>query len=330
MNQSHPSENKKKIPVIWVITEGLAGTENQCLGIVEALESKMPIRAEIKKISLTSPWKYLSPWLGVECAGSFTPPPTPPWPDILIASGRKSIAASRYIKKQSGGNTFTVQIQDPRINPASFDLVAVPAHDPTRGQNVIVTTATPNRITPEKLDRAKAEWDHVFGKLPAPRIAVLIGGSTKKSKATERALDKLAATLEDMALKYSLMITTSRRTGDKATQKLNDRLAKYNNVFFWNGKGANPYMGMLACADYIAATNDSTSMLSEAASTGKPVYSLPLVELSGRQQKLLSNLKTHGAVRNWNGTAGNWAYEPLRDAGHVANAIIKTCGLFQE
>ena len=121
----------------------MAGTENQCLGIAEALN----IRPVIKRIGLRQPWKFLSPWLGFEGSYSFTGDKLgPPWPDLLLASGRKSVAAARYIKKASGGKTFAVQIQDPRIDPACFDLVAVPAHDPARGDNVLVTTAAPNRL----------------------------------------------------------------------------------------------------------------------------------------------------------------------------------------
>src|SRR5262245_41653904 len=123
----------------WIVTEGLAGTENQCLGVAEALG----IMPEIKRIRLRQPWKSFSPFLGFEQNMTFSPPLQPPWPDLLLASGRKSIAASRYIKKASGGRTFTVQIQDPRISPSYFDLVAVPEHDPARGENVIVTAASP-------------------------------------------------------------------------------------------------------------------------------------------------------------------------------------------
>ena len=107
------SKNTAKNITCWVVTEGLAGTENQCLGVAEALG----IVPEVKRIELRQPWKSLSPYLGFEQNWSFSPALTGPWPDLLLASGRKSIAASRYIKKASGGKTFTVQIQDPRIFP---------------------------------------------------------------------------------------------------------------------------------------------------------------------------------------------------------------------
>lgn len=90
----------------WIVTEGMAGTENQCLGVAEALG----IEADVRRISLRQPWRILSPYLGLEFGASFVPTLTPPWPDLLIASGRKSIAASRYIKRASRGKTFTVQI----------------------------------------------------------------------------------------------------------------------------------------------------------------------------------------------------------------------------
>src|SRR5690606_5376455 len=138
----------------WIITEGMAGTENQCLGVAEA----MGVEPVVKRIGLRQPWKTLSPYLGCEIALSFTEKLEAPWPDILLASGRKSIAASRYIKRKSGGRTFSVQIQDPRISPDQFDLVAVPEHDPTRGDNVITTVAAANRLTLQKLEKAKTDF----------------------------------------------------------------------------------------------------------------------------------------------------------------------------
>jgi len=299
----------------WIITEGMAGTENQCLGVAEALG----ITPEVKRITLRQPWKMLSPYLGFENAHSFTPLLKAPWPDLLIASGRKSIAAARYIKKASGGKTFTVQIQDPRISPGHFDLVAVPRHDPTRGENVIVTSAAPNRITKARLDAARKEFAPLFETLPRPRVAVLIGGSSKAYTMTPAIMEQLAAQLS--ALKAGLMITTSRRTGEENEAILYKALTDKDDTFIWDGQGANPYFGMLAWADYIIVTADSASMLSEAASTGKPVYRIDLKGGSKRINALHKTLEDRGAVRPFTGTLEHWNYEPLDDANIVAEAI---------
>jgi mitochondrial fission protein ELM1 len=297
----------------------MAGTENQCLGVAEALN----LTPEIKRIKLRQPWASLSPYLGFECAETFHPALKPPWPDLLIASGRKSIAASRYIKRMSKGKTFTVQIQDPRISCKNFDLVAVPAHDPARGENVILTTATPNRITAEKLQQAREEFKK-FESLPSPRVAVLIGGQSRAYDMPPEIITKLADQLT--ALDAGLMITTSRRTGAKNENILKNAL-KDKGHFLWDGQGPNPYFGMLAWADFILVTADSASMLSEAATTGKPTYVIPLQGGTKRLLSMQENLINSGAVGIFNGELTAWDYTPLQDAQKVATEIHRRMAL---
>ena len=234
---------EKKPLTCWIVTEGMAGTENQCIGVAEALN----IEPVIKQTNLREPWKTLSPWLELEAPWTFTEPLESPWPDLLIASGRKARAASRYIKKSSQGKTFTVHIQDPRINPKTFDLVAVPEHDPTRGPNVITTLGAPNRITKEKLEDAKKQFPH-FENIKQPRIAVLIGGNSKAHTLTPEITKTLAEQLK--SLDAGLMITTSRRTGTQNEQILKNTL-KNTEAYIWNSTGDNPYFALLAWADYI-------------------------------------------------------------------------------
>lgn len=297
----------------WVVTEGMAGTENQCLGVAEALG----LQPEVKRIGLRQPWKALSPWLGMETGLAFTTPLAPPWPDLLITSGRKAVAASRYIKRQSDGRTFTVHIQDPRIAPSAFDLLAVPAHDPARGPNVITTTAAPNRITDLNLELARARFPH-FEKIKGPRVAVLIGGSSRAYTMTAAIMKTLSERLR--ALDAGLMITTSRRTGAENESILRETL-KDSRAYLWDGRGENPYLGLLAWADYILVTADSVSMLSEAASTGKPVYIIGLEGGGARLDAFHENVTRAGIARIFEGTLENWAYEPLRDSERIAGVI---------
>jgi hypothetical protein len=311
----------------WVVTEGMAGTENQCLGVAAALG----LSPDVKRIGLRQPWKALSPFLGVECACTFTPALEGPWPDIVLASGRKSIAAARYIKKQSNGQSLIVQIQDPRISPRHFDIVAVPAHDPTRGGNVIVTDGAPNRITDETLAAAKDKSAPLFSSLPSPRIAVLIGGSSKAHSMTPAIARDTGEKLAQLARTQNagLMITASRRTGDENMKALRDALAG-TNAFIWDGAGDNPYQGMLAWADYILVTSDSVSMISDAGTTGKPVYMIPLEGGSARFEKFYRGLMDKGVVRVFDGTLENWHYTPLNAARQIADEIRKRLGQRQK
>ena len=307
--------------VCWVITEdGLTGTENQCLGVADALG----ITPIVKRINLRQPWKTLSPWLGFECACAFTGDElAAPWPDLVIAAGRKAVAAARTIKKQNP-RTFVVFLQNPRISSRHFDLVAAPAHDRLRGENVIVTHAAPNRITPARLSDARQKFSALLEPLPVPRVAVLIGGSSKTHKMTPPVAERLATQLYTLAgQEFGLMVTTSRRTGEENRKILLARLGRQPNIHIWDGHGENPYHGFLAWADYIIVTADSASMLSEAATTGKPVYMAALEGGSARFDRLHNNLLDKGVIRNFKGKLEPYGYTPLNDAAMVAEEIHK-------
>lgn len=318
----------------WIVTEGLKGTENQCLGVAEALN----VSPVIKQIRLKQPWKALSPYLKFEQGWIFEPKLEPPWPDLLIASGRKSIAASRFIKNQSNGKTFTVQIQDPRIDSSQFDLVAVPAHDPARGKNVIVTTAAPNRITQSNLFDARKDFPE-FEKTQKPKVAVLIGGNSKDYILTRQTVDWMVEAL--LKQDAFFMVTLSRRTPEKFAGIIQDAL-KDKGHFVWDGTGVNPYFAMLSYADYVMVSADSVSMISDAATAGKPVYILEMQQRNARPKhakpdterrakriELFHQLMAEkGIARTFQGELEPpWSYEPLNDAARIAEEIRVQMGL---
>lgn len=305
----------------WIITEGIAGTENQCIGVAEALG----VEYTIKRIKLRAPWKQLSPWLSIghgSALASGSDPLDPPYPDLVLASGRKSIGLARHIRKQSKGKTFVVQIQDPRINPKHFDLVVVPQHDPTRGENVIVCKAGLHRVTKEKLAAAKEKWGKSFTKIPRPHVAVLIGGTSKAHTMTPANAKTLALQLLHLAESpnIGLLITASRRTGEENAKLLREML-KHPTMYFWDGTGDNPYFGFLALADYIIVTEDSVSMASEALSTGKPVYIAALEGGAKRLDSFHKILHEQGYTRPFTGLLEQWSYTPPDDTQRVADEI---------
>jgi mitochondrial fission protein ELM1 len=267
----------------------------------------------------------LSPWLswghgGALAAGSDSI--DPPYPDLVLASGRKSTGIARHIREKSADKTFVVQIQDPRINPKYFDLVVVPQHDPTRGDNVIVTKAGLHRVTPKKLAAAKARWEKEFAKIPKPRVGVLIGGTSKAHTMTAENAKALALQLLHLAESpdIGLLITASRRTGEENAKLLREML-KHPTMYFWDGTGENPYFGFLAIADYIIVTEDSVSMASEALSTGKPVFIAALEGGARRLDMFHKILHEQGYTRPFTGLLEQWSYTPPDDTQRVAEEI---------
>src|SRR5690606_34696715 len=123
---------------------------------------------EKRSISLRQPWKTLTPYFPFEQASTFKPQFAPPWPDLVIAGGRKAVAACRYIKRKNP-KAFIVFLQNPKIRSRVLDLIAAPAHDKIQGQNIISTLGAANYITDEKLQSEKQKFAE-FAALKTPRV----------------------------------------------------------------------------------------------------------------------------------------------------------------
>jgi hypothetical protein len=202
-----------------------------------------------------------------------------------------------------------------------LDLVCVPSHDPARGSNLFVSTAAPNRITAQKLEVAAKRFETRLSAVPSPRIAVLIGGNSKAYKMNRKITEELCAQLMALAQNgYGLMITASRRTGADNKALLKKTLV-HENIYFWDGEGDNPYLAFLARADFILVSADSTSMISEAASTGKPVYMIRLEGGTKRITAMHDRLRSKGIIRDFRGELETYEYEPLHDAQNIATEI---------
>ncbi len=298
--------------------------ENQCIGLAEAL-GFLPI---VKRVKLRTPWKQLVPFLRHGFRHAFSAKGdlvAPPWPDVLISCGRAGIAASLYVRKESrkGGarGTFTVHIQNPVIDPSRFDLVVVPRHDQLIGPNVITTRGSLHRITAEILSREADKFLPQVAHLEAPRIAVLIGGANSVYSFTSREMRVLAAQLAEVAAQQgSLMITTSRRTGEENVAVLVECL-KNTNCYIWDGKGTNPYFGMLGVADTILVTCDSVNMVCEACTTGKPVMVIGLPGGSEKFRRFHQAMRDDGFTRPFEGRVEKWSYPPLDEMPLVAARI---------
>ena len=172
------------------------------------------------------------------------------------------------------------------------------------------------------------DFSEILTRVSSPRVAVLVGGSTKTHRFTQEEANSLASLLSPLVHQgVGLMITTSRRTGRENEESLRQHLSTPNG-YFWNGGDTNPYLGFLAFADFILVTGDSTSMISDAATTGKPVYVLPMAGLSKRQAGLIENLKKAGIVRDFTGMLEDWTYPRLHDSERIADEIRRKSGLF--
>lgn len=313
------------LPTCWCLTDGRPGMQNQAVGLAEA----MGLTPIVKRVILKTPWRIASPHITAFKRYAFSKKGdavAPPWPDIVIATGRPSILPALHVKGQSGGRAFLVQLQDPVSLRWRFDRIVVPAHDGLSGDNVIVMQGSLHRISSEKLASEAPRWAEIFAAIPQPRISVLLGGDNSRYRFGADEARVLGEQLKALAAQgWGLLITGSRRTGEANLAVLREVLDGYP-AFISDGGGDNPYFGMLAHADAFIVTCDSVNMITEACSTGKSVHvaQLPLKRRPSERDKFARfhhNLAENGRIRFFDGHIQSWTYEPLREMERIAGLI---------
>lgn len=287
---------------IWVLTDGKAGDLQPCLGIAGRLADMMQgeqlkVTIEERVVKPTAPWVWLMPY------GQINPfakqntsddPLRPPYPDVAIASGRRTVAYLRSLKRRAP-NCLTVFLKDPKTGTGAADLIWVPGHDRLRGSNVLVSDTGPHRISQTLLQEKRAEPFAQIADLPHPRLTILLGGPARKTVYGPDDVSDLVKYLEPLAAQAgSLLITGSRRTPQNWLEAL-AHLTRSKPGIVWTpaSKTANPYLDFLANADALVVTGDSHNMISEALATGVPVYLFAPKQLSPKLTAFLKAVYAH-------------------------------------
>lgn len=311
-------------PDIWVLTDGRAGNRVAALGLAEAIGGDVTAI----DVALSAPWRWLPPILWPSRVLGVTEPAkealAPPYPRLLISCGRKSVGPALEIKRRSQGRTIAVHIQDPKVRPSLFDLVAAPAHDRLTGSNVEVTVGSVHGLTRATLDAEADAWRERLAHLPSPRIAVLIGGSNKAYRLDEaegRRIGELLASLMNQT-GAGLMVTVSRRTDPAAEAALRAALTGPSTAF-WDGTGDNPFRAYLGLAERVLVTGDSVNMVSEAAATRCPVQviALPVHGRAAKFERFHDAMRAAGVTRPFEGRLETWDFQPLDDTDRVAARV---------
>lgn len=319
----------------WVLSDGRAGHENQSLGLAEA----MGVKPRLMRLTPRAPWLWLPPrlWLAPLQGVKPTPVPSPaplpqadliggalkpPWPDLVIACGRRMAAPAAAIRRASKGACLAVQIQDPQLPFGRFDLVIAPAHDRPVGAQALESVGALTRITPDRLAEAAEVFAPQFADLPRPLVGVLVGGASKVHRFPPQTAQRLGRELATLCREQGagLVVTASRRTGTAAESALREALQGLP-VWFWDGQPPNPYFGILALSDHLIVTSDSVTMISEACTSGKPVHIVALEGGSNKFDRFHARMQGEGVARPFSGRLEDWTPSPLDDTAKAAEAV---------
>ncbi|MGD9742328.1 MAG: mitochondrial fission ELM1 family protein [Dongiaceae bacterium] len=288
MSTSSPRQAKHgtamPAPSLWLLLGDKAGDNGQVLALARALGWPY----EMKALRFNERYRESNARLGASLASldpAASSPLAAPWPDLVIGVGRRSVPIARWIRAQSGGRSRLVQLGRPRLDLRELDLViTTPQYALPPSHNVLQLSAPLNRIAPEALDQAAAAWRERLAGMPAPFIAVMVGGAAGRYAFDADAASALAAAVEGLRRETggSLLVTTSRRTPDEFADRLFAGISDPACRHRWNASGGSPYAAFLALAERIVVTGDSASMLAEATALGKPVHLFDPPSLAAR------------------------------------------------
>ncbi|MDY0872090.1 ELM1/GtrOC1 family putative glycosyltransferase [Dongia rigui] len=275
--------------VVWLLQGARLGDNQQVLALGAALEARFGWRLVVKQLKFArGPVPGSDPADGLRHVKLAESDPlhateTDPWPDLIIAVGRRAAPVARWIKTHNAPYCIHVQIgrfQDPF---ATVDLLVTTAqYALPGGPNVLHLSLPMTARKPDALAAAAKAYAPLFDGVAQPSIGVLVGGPSNPIKFGAKDGEKLAREALAFADKTGarLLVATSPRTPPEVVAHLQATIRSPHVLFaFEPGLGdRNPYPALLARCHSFIVTNDSVSMVADAALTGREVrvFDLPV------------------------------------------------------
>ena len=301
-----------------LLTQGMHGMISQVEGLAKALD----IDFTHHKVELKSIWKLVPP--------KFTPISQNVYKkiedkdfDIIISCGRKSVIPSIHLKNISKKKIFNIHIQDPKIDFNHFDFIVAPEHDGINGENVINTKGAIHYLSEKEIEENK-DYLKSFIKQDERKVWCLImGGPTNYYDYSTKNMKHIFSMFYKLMKKHNfqLVVIPSMRTPINTIHYAKEFFGENHTIIMNVDKKA--YLSALALSENIVVTCDSSSMISEAALTGKPIYIANILPKKNdiRFQRFRTLFRELNITRNLGEEIENWNYEKLDETNRVANII---------
>ena len=302
-----------------LLTQGMHGMISQVVGLAQALELDFTHHT----VELNNFWKLLPPKITPVSQYVFKKIDVDDF-DIIISCGRKSIIPSIYLKKNSTKKITNIHIQDPKVNLNNFSYVVAPEHDGLSGENVFLTKGAIHYLTKKEIDD---NTDYLKDRLDSDKeyFSLILGGPTKHYNYSNKNILNIFNLFKNLVEKNNLqgIIVPSMRTPKSIIELSKNHLGA--NSLIIDNVDKKAYLSALSLARYIAVTCDSTSMISEAALTGKPIYiaDIPSRKNDHRIKKFRELFTRLNIIKKLDNKLETWHYETLDETSRIAKEIKK-------
>tara|TARA_Y100001970_G_C14231599_1_gene858987 strand:- start:2360 stop:3307 length:948 start_codon:yes stop_codon:yes gene_type:complete len=302
-----------------LLTEGMHGMISQVEGMAKALNTEY----SHKIVRLSFPW-------------NFTPPKITPisniilkdkiyidnneTPDLIISCGRKSVIPSIFLKRKNS-KIFTIHIQDPKVNIRNFDAIVAPEHDNLNGDNIYKSKGAIHYITEQEISNAK---EYLADKIRGEKIVSLIlGGPNKYYSFNSNQIINIFNQIKSIFVSngYKVIVIPSMRTPKEIIDLAIKEMGSFGHVV--NKIDKQAYLSAYAIANYVVVTCDSTSMISEAATSGKPLFvaHMKTKKNNYRFKRFFELFKQMGITRELGEKVETWTYNKHNEAQRIAIEI---------
>ena len=306
---------------VLIITDEKKSSYNQCDSLLHYLKEKVKFKIEYLRIERefihNLPNSAIYVYLFVR---SFFKKDENKRPDIIISCGRISAPYSLLFKKLNK-ECKIFHILDPYFLRSYFDKILIPSHDFYKFSNCrnvlefLGTFVSKRKLVNEDLNNYKEL------ELRKKIIACLIGGDGKSSKLKDSEIINLVDKINLISEKYTVVYCFSRRTS-VITKRIIKKRKKLKH-YCYDYKDKDPYWFLMNKSSHFIVTEDSVSMTSDAAFTGKPIYLVKIKNKKNKIRNFVQNLEKKGVVRYFDGEIESWKYETINESKRIANIIKK-------
>ncbi len=300
-----------------LLTEGMHGMISQVEGLAKALDLDFTHH----KVELNNFWKFIPPKLTPISNKVYKDFDATNY-DIIISCGRKSVVPSIYLKKNSQKKIINIHIQDPKVNLKHFDIIVTPEHDGITGDNVISSKGAIHYLTEQEISSSK---EYLTGRLDNKKnyLGLIIGGPNKYYNYSNQIIERVLLKVKKISElnKLQVIAIPSIRTPKNIITMTSEILGE--NHIAINEVDKRAYLSTLAISKYLVVTCDSTSMISEAAITGKPVYveELPAKKNDYRFKKFRDLFTKLNIIKKLDKNLEDWTYKKLDESNRIAKEI---------